>query len=58
MIPFKFEDLVAVLTSARSEFDLARLPLDKVQQGVTDLQTRLQALELAVKSQPAAKAGA
>lgn len=52
---FKFEDLVKAINDAPNEFALSRLPFDTMKQGLTDLQTRLQALEAA--NQPP-KAGA
>jgi len=41
----KFEELVAALLKAKSEWDLARLPFRTMQDGVADLRDRLQALE-------------
>jgi hypothetical protein len=41
-----FEKLAAALTSAHSDFDLAKIPLPVLQAGVADLASRLQALEV------------
>jgi hypothetical protein len=52
MNPIKFEDLVKFIAGAHSEFDLAKMPLATIQQGLTDLQTRLQLLEGTIKATP------
>jgi hypothetical protein len=42
-----FEDLVAAIKKARGLFDLSHLSLDVMQQGLADLQQRLENLEQA-----------
>ena len=45
-----FEDLVAEINSATSMWDMSKMSLADIQQGLTDLQNRLQALEQKVAS--------